>query len=60
MQDNASLIDTIASREIVTWTAQEAHRIDIERLRKERPEIAAEFEIVTPSRVLRLKAKRNA
>lgn len=44
----------VVGQEVVaTWRTQESRRVDTKRLRAERPEVAAEFEKVTTSRVFR-------
>ena len=42
-------------RPVITWKAQTSKRIDIERLRAEFPDVAAQLTVTVPSRVFRIK-----
>lgn len=46
---------TVGDKPIATWKPQKTKRIDVKKLRDEKPEIAKEYEKTTISRVLRVK-----
>lgn len=46
-------------RVLATWKPQDARRIDVDRLKRERPDVADEFTNTTTSRVFRLKSPRG-
>ncbi len=49
----------IGERVVVTWKEQTSRRVDVERLRRERKEIAEEFTKESTARVLRLVRRRG-
>lgn len=46
---------TFQGRDIATWKAQDTSRLDGKRLKADHPDIAAQYQTITTSRVLRLK-----
>lgn len=56
-QDNAIL--QFAGKPLATWNAQTATRIDVDRLRFEQPQTAAEFTKTSYTRVLRIKKEKQ-
>jgi predicted phage-related endonuclease len=59
MGDHATLLDVDGRTPLITWKGQKANRIDVEKLRKDHPEIAKACGKESESRVFRIKGKKT-